>query len=111
MSIFCARGDRASGAGEREPQALDVAAGKDHRRVKADDGEAAGDVEDDLHDVLADIGFGVIELCGVIPGESCAVVAVIHEAGGIVAGEVAQAKDDGGIRLVVVVVFDFDFYA
>ena len=42
--VFGARGDGAAGAGEREPEALDVALGEDHGGVEADDGEEAGDV-------------------------------------------------------------------
>ena len=108
--VLGARGDGSARAGQREPETLHMALGEDHGGVKADDGEAAGDVEDDLDDVLADALFGVVELGGVVPGEGGAVVAVVHEARGAVA-VVADAEGDGGVGLVVVMVLDLDLDA
>ena len=84
--------------------------GEHHGGVEADDGEEPRDLQDGLNHLLADIGLGVVELGGVVPGEAGAVVAVVDVAGGSVA-MVAQAEGDGGVGLVVVVVFDFDFDA
>ncbi len=108
--VFGARGDGAAGAGQREPEALDVALGEHHGGVEADDGEEARDVQDGLDDVLADVGLGVVELRGVVPGEGGAVVAVVDVAG-LAGGVVAQAEGDGGVGLVVVVVVDLDLDA
>src|SRR5579875_3458908 len=84
--------------------------GKDHGGVEANDGEHARDVEDGLHDLFADVGFGVVELGGVVPGEGSAVVAVVDVAdfAGVV---VADAEGNGGVGLVVVVIVDFDLGA
>ena len=108
--ILRARWDGAAGAGKGKPQALDVALGQDHGGVEADDREEAGDVQDGLDDVLADVGLGVVELRGVVPGEGGAVVAVIDVAR-LVGGVVAEAEGDGGVGLVVVVVVDLDLDA
>ncbi len=110
MAFSAREGMDAADAGEREPEALDVALGEDHGGVEADDGEEPGDVEDGLHDVFADVGLGVVELGGVVPGEGGAVVAVVDVAGLVVAVG-AQAEGDGGVGLVVVVVFDLDLDA
>ena len=48
-------------------------------------------MEDGLDDVLADVGLGVVELRGVVPGEGGAVVAVVHVAG-LPAAVVAHAE-------------------
>ena len=73
-------------------------------------GKQARDVKDGLDDLLADGGIQVVELRGVVPGKAGAVVAVVDVAG-FAAGFVAAAKDDGGVGLLEVVVFDLDFDA
>ena len=73
-------------------------------------GKEARDVEDGLNDLLADRGIEVVELRGVVPGKAGAVVAVVDVAG-FAAGFVAAAKDDGGVGLLEVVVFDLDLDA
>ncbi len=108
--VFSARGDGPTRARQREPEALHMAFGENHGGVETDDGEAAGDVQDDLDDVLADTLLGIVELRGVVPGEGRAVVAVVHEARGAIA-VMADAEGDGGVGLVVVVVLDLDLDA
>src|SRR6201999_318939 len=102
--ILGPRWNRAASAGQREPESLDVAAGKYHGGVESDDRELPCDVKNGLDDVLADFGFGVVELRGIVPSETRAIVAVIDIAGGSVA-VVAQAGGNGSIGLVVIVVF------
>ena len=108
--IFGARGDRSTCARQRKPEPLHVALGQHHRRVEADDREAARDVQDHLHDMLADARLRVVKLRGIVPGEGGAVIAVVHEARGAVA-MVADAESDGGVGLVVVVVLNLDLDA
>ena len=55
--VFGARRDRSAGAGEGEPEALNVALGEHHGGVEADDGEETGDVQDGLDDVLAHMAW------------------------------------------------------
>ena len=81
-----------------------------HCGIEANDGEEAGDMQDGLNDVLADVGLGVVELGGIVPGEGGAVVAVVDVAG-LAGGVVAQAEGDGGVGLVVVMVVDLDLDA
>ena len=109
-AVFGARGNGAAGAGHGKPEALDVAAGEGHGGVEANDGEEARDVQDGLDDLFADGGAEVVQLCGVVPGEAGAVVAVIDVVD-VAGAVVAAAEDDGGVGLFVVVVFDFDFDA
>ena len=87
-----------------------MALGQRHGGVKTDDRKEARDVKDGLDDLLAHGGIQVVELRGVVPGKAGAVVAVVDVAG-LAGGFVAAAKDDGGVGLLEVVVFDFDFDA
>ena len=64
--------------GFREPKTLDMFLGKSHGSIKADDGEVARYVQDGLNDRFAHLGFGIIKLCGIIPGHISTVVAVIN---------------------------------
>src|SRR5579871_2275203 len=107
---FRARGYGAAGAGQRKPEPLNVTLGQNHGGIKTDDGKQAGDVKDGLYDMLADVGLGVVELGGVVPGKGGAVVAVIDVAG-LAAGVMTEAERDGSIGLVVVVVVYLDFDA
>ena len=109
-AVFGARRNGAAGAGTGKPEAMKVALGQGHGGVETDDGKQARDVEDGLDDLLADGRVEVVELRGVVPGKAGAVVAVVDVAG-FAAGFVAAAKDDGGIGLLEVVVFDLDFDA
>ena len=81
-----------------------------HGRVKSDDWEAPCNIQNDLDHMLTDIGLRVIELRGVVPRERRSIVAVIHESGSAVT-IMTQAKHNGGIRLVVVMIFNLDFDA
>ena len=84
--------------------------GQGHGGVEADDRKQARHVQDGLDDLLAHRGIQVVELGGVVPGKAGAVVAVVDVAG--LAGlAVAALEDDGGIGLLVVVVFDLDLDA
>ena len=108
--VFRARRDGAAGAGQREPQPLDMAFCQNHGGVEANDREQARDVENGLDDVFADVGLGVVELSGVVPGEGSAIVAVVDVAG-LVPGVVAQTEGDSRVGLVIVVVVDLDLDA
>ncbi len=87
-----------------------MALGQRHGGVEANDRKEARDMKNGLNHLLAHRGIQIVKLRGVVPGKAGAIVAVIDVAG--FAGRfVAAAEDDGGIGLVEVVVFDFDFDA
>ena len=94
-------------AGPGKPEPMKVALGQRHGRVEADDRKQPRDVQDGLDDLLAHRGVQVVELRGVVPGKAGAVVAVIDVAR-LAGAVVAAAEDDGGVGLLVVVVFDLD---
>ena len=109
-AVFGARGNGAAGAGPGKPEAMKVALGQRHGGVKADDRKQARHVQDGLDDLLAHRGIQVVELRGVVPRKAGAVVAVVDVAG-LAGGLVAALKDDGGVGLLEVVVFNLDFDA
>ena len=94
--------------GPGKPETMEVALGQRHGGVEADDREETRDVEDGLDDLFADSGVEVVELRGVVPGETGTVVAVVDIAS-FAAGFVAAAENDGCIGLVEIVVFNLDF--
>ena len=64
--------------GKREPKPLHMSLRQHHCRIEANDRELPRDVQNRLDDVLANLMFGVVELGGVVPGKSGAVVAVVY---------------------------------
>ena len=96
--------------GQRIPESLDVAAGQHHGGVEADDGEAAGDLEDLADDRLAHVGLQVVQLRRVVPGEAGAVIAVVDVAR-LAAALVDALEDDRGIGGVPVVILELDDHA
>ena len=108
--ILRARWDGAPRAGQREPEALNVAFGQHHRGVEADDGEEPRDVQNGLNDLLAHLGLGVVELRSVVPGKGGAVVAVVDVAR-LAVRVMAQTEGDRGVGLVVVAIVDLDLDA
>ncbi len=89
---------------------MHVAFGQHHGRVKADDGEHARDMQDGLHDLLAHIGLRIVELRGVVPGKGRTVVAMV-DITCLARAVIADAKRDGCVGLVVVVIVDLDLGA
>jgi hypothetical protein len=67
-------------------------------------------VENRLDDAFTNFGLQVVKLRGVVPRKTRAVVPVIDVAG-VAAPAVHATKHDGGIGLVVVVVFYLDLNA
>jgi hypothetical protein len=107
VSPCSARGDGAAGARLRKPQALEVALGQGHGRVKADDRKLAGHVQDGLDDRLAHLGIEIVQLGRVVPGHRRAVVAVVDVL--LAARPAVQApEDDGRVAAVVVVILQED---
>ena len=74
-----AGGNIAAGARLWEPKALIVLLGQGHCRVKANDREFPGDIQDGLNNRFADGWIQVVQLRGIVPGHTCAVIAVIDE--------------------------------
>ena len=75
---------------------------------KADDREVARHMQDGLNDGFAYLSFRVIQLCGVVPREGGAIVAVID----ITVSPVRwsrRLKDNRRIGLIVVMIFKDKF--
>src|SRR5690348_5180398 len=109
-AVFSAGRNGSARSGTRKPEPMEMPFGQRHGSVEANDREEARYVKDGLDYLLSNRGIQVVELRGVVPGEAGAVVAVIDVAR-LSGPLVAAAKDDGGVGLLEIVVFDFDFDA
>ena len=107
QTIFRARGNRAARARFREPQALIVLLRQRHGRIEADDGEVARHMQNSLNHRLAHFGFEIVQLRGIVPRKTGAIVAVIDVLGA--ARPLIDAfEDHGRVAVIEVVIFQVD---
>src|SRR6185369_3724874 len=109
-SVLGARWNGAAGTGLGEPETLVVLLCERHCGVEANDGKHSGDVKNGLDYGFANFGVEIVQLGGVVPGKTGAVVAVIDVAG-FARPAIDTTENYGGVGLVVVVVFNLDFDA
>src|ERR1700757_4054278 len=106
-AVLRARWNRPARTRRRIPQPLNMPLRQGHRSVEADDRKEPGHMQDSLDHLLAHRGIQIIELRRVVPRKTCAVIAVIYVAR-VARPLVAALKDHSRIRLLIVVVFNFD---
>jgi hypothetical protein len=99
--------DAASGPRFGPPQPLDVLLRQHHRGIEADHRETPGHRDDRLDDRLADLRLEEVELCGVVPREARAVVAVVHVAD-VAAVPVEALERHRRVGVVPVVILEHD---
>ena len=81
QGIFSAGRNVTATSGLRIPQAADVFFCQNHCRVKADNREVSGNMQNFLHDFLAGGRVQKVNLCRVVPWHTRSVVSVVDVAG------------------------------
>ena len=89
------------------PEPLDMPLCKGHGCIESNDGEVSGNRENLLNDGLTSLWIEKIQLCSVIPGHCCTVIAM-EDVGGETGPLVHTAEGYGGIGPIVVMVFNSD---